>query len=532
MYDVRSVSLVLRAALLAVVLGTLAPPARAVDESPPAILQWFESSYKTIERRTPDVFLAGYGAVWTPPPGRADLSNFSVGYDVYDRFDLGSAGSPTLYGTETGIKSMASLLHRAGTDLHVDFVVNHNGYSGTGDAASRQAFRNAGGYPGFFLDRAGDADGDFHGAFEGGDIRGRLAYVDRLRPVSSVARFEPWQGGRDQDRDLVVRSVDQTADSVHVLLNLPAAAADEQVLAMVGAGNKASQIDRDPFKYAFFDVKNGNNVATVVTFGQTGTYNVQRIPGLHPATPLGAGLGDLNFNGQYQPDDVAHSAHGFEAVLYSRNQQFNPAADLNADGLVDNRDLYQFQSRLQSAGAGLATIAAAEEVLRRRGDMNQVDGTDAADIDFLFTRRGGAADWLYDLDVDGAITSGDVDTLVRTILRTRPGDANLDGSVNGSDFALLAGNFGRTGRGWSLGNFNGDDSVNGTDFALLAGHFGFPAQLSTLELVGLCERARPERRHSRAGGAGCDCRSPGPADQPPAPSRVTTGRSSPTIPRL
>src|SRR5687768_10262231 len=175
MYEMRSVSVVLRSALLAVVLGTLAPPAGAVDDSPPAILQWFESSYKTIERRTPDVFLAGYGAVWTPPPGRADLSNFSGGYDVYDRFDLGSAGSPTLYGTETGIKTMAGLLHRSGTDFHVDFVLNHNGYSGTGDAASRAAFRNAGGYPGFFLDRPGDADGDFHGAFESGDIRGRLA---------------------------------------------------------------------------------------------------------------------------------------------------------------------------------------------------------------------------------------------------------------------------------------------------------------------------------------------------------------------
>src|SRR5688572_29338482 len=165
----------LAAVSIALALYVPAAPSAAVDESPPAILQWFESSYDTIERRSPDVFLAGYGAVWTPPPGRADLSNFSVGYDVYDRFDLGSAGNPTLYGTETGIKSMGGMLHRAGKDFHVDFVLNHNGYSGTGDAASRNAFKNAGGYPGFFLDRPGDADGDFHGAFEGGDIRGRLA---------------------------------------------------------------------------------------------------------------------------------------------------------------------------------------------------------------------------------------------------------------------------------------------------------------------------------------------------------------------
>src|SRR5687768_1515033 len=83
-----------------------ATSAHAEDVSPPAILQWFESSYNTIENRTADAFMAGYGAVWTPPPGRADISNFSVGYDVYDRFDLGSAVNPTLYGTEAGIKTV------------------------------------------------------------------------------------------------------------------------------------------------------------------------------------------------------------------------------------------------------------------------------------------------------------------------------------------------------------------------------------------------------------------------------------------
>ena len=81
------------AALLSAILPG-AGRARAEDNSPPAILQWFESSYGTIEHRTADVFMAGYGAVWTPPPGRADTGNFSVGYDVYDRFDLGTHRQP------------------------------------------------------------------------------------------------------------------------------------------------------------------------------------------------------------------------------------------------------------------------------------------------------------------------------------------------------------------------------------------------------------------------------------------------------
>jgi hypothetical protein len=52
------------------------------------------------------------------------------------------------------------------------------------------------------------------------------------------------------------------------------------------------------------------------------------------------------------------------------------------------------------------------------------------------------------------------------------GDLNRDGSVNGSDFAVLAANFGRTGRSWAQGDMNGDGAANGSDFALLAANFG------------------------------------------------------------
>ena len=91
-----------------------AVPAFAADVSAPAIFQDFENTYKTIELRTPDIFMAGYGTVYTPPPGRADSGNFSVGYDQYDRFDLGKPGNPTLYGTETGLKSLVNSIHRIG----------------------------------------------------------------------------------------------------------------------------------------------------------------------------------------------------------------------------------------------------------------------------------------------------------------------------------------------------------------------------------------------------------------------------------
>src|SRR4051794_8905407 len=163
--------------------------ASAADVSAPAIFQDFENTYKTIELRTADIFMAGYGTVYTPPPGRADSGGFSVGYDQYDRFDLGSPGNPTLYGTETGLKSTVNTAHRAGLNYGVDLVLNHDGYSGTGDSASRDAFARAGGYPGMGIyyqsnnpsgpeyntRGVNDSDGDFNSAYDYGDVNGRLA---------------------------------------------------------------------------------------------------------------------------------------------------------------------------------------------------------------------------------------------------------------------------------------------------------------------------------------------------------------------
>ena len=154
-------------------------PRIAMDASAPAILQVFEAQYETIENRAADIFAAGYGALWIPPTGRADSGGFSVGYDVYDRFDLGRPGSETLYGTEAKLKGLVSTLHDADLNVYADFIINHNGFAD----ASTPGFVEGGGYPGFVLTLDGssehggysDVDGDFHGAFEGGDRNLRLS---------------------------------------------------------------------------------------------------------------------------------------------------------------------------------------------------------------------------------------------------------------------------------------------------------------------------------------------------------------------
>ena len=57
-----------------------------------------------------------------------------------------------------------------------------------------------------------------------------------------------------------------------------------------------------------------------------------------------------------------------------------------------------------------------------------------------------------------------------------PGDANLDGRVDGSDVTILAGNwqFGVDGNGtatWAMGDFNGDGKVDGSDVTILAANW-------------------------------------------------------------
>jgi hypothetical protein len=75
-------------------------------------------------------------------------------------------------------------------------------------------------------------------------------------------------------------------------------------------------------------------------------------------------------------------------------------------------------------------------------------------------------------------TSGEVNAAgfpIRLVPQTATalfGDANLDGRVNGTDFSILAANFGRSGRTWAQADFTGDAEVTGADFALLAGNFG------------------------------------------------------------
>ncbi len=164
--------------LAALLTAGLAGPAVAQDN--PAFLQWFETEWDDIERRTPDMFLAGYNAVWLPPPSKASFQ--SAGYDPFDRFDLGkppitataSNRERTTFGTEESFKSMVDEMHRANAQVYVDGIFNHNSGRTTSDA-----FLAQGGWPGFWIPRETpprdklptDDWGDFHGGNASGYLQ-------------------------------------------------------------------------------------------------------------------------------------------------------------------------------------------------------------------------------------------------------------------------------------------------------------------------------------------------------------------------
>jgi glycosidase len=307
----------------------------------------------------------------------------------------------------------------------------------------------------------------------------KVVYIDRLEP-DSLIDSTPSLGGNN--RQVRVRNPDQTANSVHTFLNVPAALTDAQILALVNNSNKAGQIDRDLFAFGYNNVPNGNNAVTVVTYEITGNVSVKRFAGLDMGTAVGAGPGDLNYSNTYTSGDVAQ----FESALYSQNLVFNAAADLDADGNIDNHDLFLLRQRYEAVGAPPSVVVEARDAELRRGDLNGDDLTNASDIDHLY-RSLGSNDWLYDLDVDetGA-DQQDVDVLVRRILLSEYGDADLDGTVDIADLGILATNWQTTIAGtWSLGDFTGNGAVDITDLGLLASHWQFDGRPLSEAMSGL-----------------------------------------------
>jgi alpha-amylase len=71
----------------------------------------------------------GITAVWLPPAFKANAGGMSVGYDVYDFYDIGEfdqkSSVRTKYGTKQEYIAAVNAAHKAGLQVYTDIVFNH-----------------------------------------------------------------------------------------------------------------------------------------------------------------------------------------------------------------------------------------------------------------------------------------------------------------------------------------------------------------------------------------------------------------------
>lgn len=138
------------ASLLAtVLLLQSASPARGE-----AMLQLFNVNWDELIQKMPEIAEAGYTSLWLPPPAKAG-SVFSVGYDLFDPFDLGDKNQRgtirTRYGTKAELQQVVETAHRFGIRVYFDNIMNHRGFDVPGYNTSTPTNL----YPGLTV-------GDFH----------------------------------------------------------------------------------------------------------------------------------------------------------------------------------------------------------------------------------------------------------------------------------------------------------------------------------------------------------------------------------
>ena len=150
---------------------------------------------------------------------------------------------------------------------------------------------------------------------------------------------------------------------------------------------------------------------------------------------------------------------------------------MNGDGLGDNRDLFLLGDELVANGAGQTVLDAYTDLLLKRGDLNNSTTTDIADFETLFANFGPAT-WLFDLNVDGTVNALDAATFVTELVRSVPGDFNVDGMVDAADYTVWRDRSGQGGSGLVAdGDFDGD--VDDDDFAVWKAAFGFERRALT-----------------------------------------------------
>jgi hypothetical protein len=148
-----------------------------------------------------------------------------------------------------------------------------------------------------------------------------------------------------------------------------------------------------------------------------------------------------------------------ETVSLTSNGTGGYYVDITLDG--GTGDLFKYKTGAPFVGVVLA------------GDFNNDYVVNATDIDLLSAAiKTTNPDSKFDLTGEGSVNSADMDYLIKTILHTYYGDADLNGSVGVSDLSVLAAYYNTaSGASWANGDFDGNGAVGVSDLSILAANY-------------------------------------------------------------
>lgn len=123
---------ILSATILACLLSAFGIPAALADND--VMLQGFywdcpQDWYAHLQAELSELATAGFTTLWLPPPSKGMAGGYSMGYDVFDHYDLGEYDQQgtvaTRFGTSAQLKQLIRSAHTHKLQVLADIVLNH-----------------------------------------------------------------------------------------------------------------------------------------------------------------------------------------------------------------------------------------------------------------------------------------------------------------------------------------------------------------------------------------------------------------------
>jgi alpha-amylase len=85
--------------------------------------------YTYLAKLAPRLRELGFDGIWIPPPAKGNSGGFSMGYDVFDHYDLGDKNQKgtlaTRFGNKDELLRLIAVAHANGLEVYIDTVLNH-----------------------------------------------------------------------------------------------------------------------------------------------------------------------------------------------------------------------------------------------------------------------------------------------------------------------------------------------------------------------------------------------------------------------